>query len=480
MSVEHAADLVSRAIDQREQEFIGVSDAIWDCAEGGFQEFRSADLLCKALEGYGFTVTRGLARIPTAFKGVWGSGGPVAGFLGEFDALPGLSQQAGCTCKRPVEPGAYGHGCGHNLLGAGALAAAVALKEYLEQTGKPGTVVYFGTPAEEGGGGKTFMARDGEFEGVDFVYTWHPGSINQMRANHMAATLSKVYEFKGVSAHAGAAPQLGRSALDSCELMNVGANYLREHVSGEVRMHYAYLDAGGPAPNIVQDHAAVKYIVRAPYISQVVEAFARIDRIAEGAAMMSGTTVTSRTGGAYSEFTQNVVLASVLDEALHEIGAPAWDEADFALAREFADSLSESEKAAGRAMIQARYGAQAVEEKLARPLDTIVGEYTPDKVINVFGATDVGDVGFVVPTAKLNVATNALGTQLHTWQMTAQGKSPIGRKGMLVAGKVMALAAVRVMERGDILAAAREEFLGKNGGVYDCPLPKDAVPPEAI
>lgn len=480
MSVEHAADFVSQFVNRQEKDFVAVSDAIWDYAEGGFQEFQSADLLCKALEEEGFAVTRGLAQIPTAFKGVWGSGGPVVGFLGEFDALPGLSQQAGCTEKRPVEPGAYGHGCGHNLLGAGALAAAAALKAYLEETGKPGTVVYFGTPAEEGGGGKTFMARDGVFDGVDFVYTWHPGSINQMRSNHMAATLSKVYEFKGVSAHAGAAPQLGRSALDSCELMNVGANYLREHISTEVRMHYAYLDAGGPAPNIVQDHAAVKYIVRAPYISQVVEAFGRIDRIAEGAALMSGTTVSSRTGGAYSEFTQNVVLASVLDEALHEIGAPEWDEADFALAKQFADSLSESEKAAGRAMIQARYGKEGLEEKLARPLDTIVGEYTPDQVTNVFGATDVGDVAFVVPTAKLNVATNALGTQLHTWQMTAQVKSPIGRKGMLAAGKVMALAALRVMEDGALLAAAREEFLQKNGGVYDCPLPKDAVPPKAI
>ena len=480
MAAENTVSFVTRVIDGKAKEFIQVSDAIWSYAEGGFQEFQSADRLCQALEAEGFTVTRNLAGIPTAFKGVWGSGHPVVGLLGEFDALPGLSQKGGCAEKCPVGEGSYGHACGHNLLGSGVLAAAVAIKEYLRATGKPGTVVYFGTPAEEGGSGKTFMARDGVFKEVDFVYTWHPGSINQLRSQHMAATVSKTYEFKGVSAHAGAAPHLGRSALDSCELMSVGANYLREHVPTDVRFHYAYQDAGGRAPNIVQDHAAVKYIVRAPYISQVMEVFERIDRIAEGAALMSGTTVTAQIGGAYSEFTQNVVLASVLDEVFHEIGGPAWDEEDYQLASELTATLTEGEKAAQRSMILERYGADQLEDKLAHPLDTIVGEYDPSRCVNVSGATDVGDVSFVVPTAKLNVATNALGTQLHTWQMTAQTNSAIGHKGMLIAGKVMALATIRVMENKELQWAALEEFLQKNGGVYQCPLPADAIPPKAI
>ncbi len=480
MTSEYAAGLVKEAVDRREEMLNGLSDDIWNYAEGGFQEFRSVERLCQALEAEGFSITRGLAGIPTAFQGVWGNGHPVVGLLGEFDALPGMSQEGACAKKQAVTPGGYGHGCGHNLLGVGALAAAVAIKDYLQNSQRPGTVIYFGTPAEEGGGGKTFLARDGVFAGVDFVYTWHPGSINQMRANHMAATLSKTYEFHGVAAHAGAAPHLGRSALDSCELMNVGCNYLREHVPSDIRFHYAYLDAGGRAPNIVQDHAAVKYLARGPYIRQVMEVFERIDAIAEGAALMCGTKVSSQTGAGYSEFTQNVTLARVLDRALHEIGGPVWDEEDYRLAKAMTDSLTESEKEAQRAMILERYGAGALEDKLAHPLDTVVGDYTPEKCTFVSGATDVGDVSFVVPTAKLNVATNALGTQLHSWQMVAQAGSSIGRKGMLAAGKVMALAAIYVMEDPALLEEAKTEFQNKNGGVYHCPLPADAVPPKEI
>ena len=258
--------------------------------------------------------------------------------------------------------------------------------------------------------------------------------------------------------------------------MNVGANYLREHVPQEIRLHYAYLDAGSPAPNIVHDHAVVKYTVRGPRVEDVIDAFDRIDKIAQGAALMCGTSVTSRCVGAYSEFVQNVVLATELDKAFREIGVPVWDEADCELARKIAKSYSAGEQKGLRDTILSRYDAGRLEELTETPLDQVIGEYDPKVCPLVKGATDLGDVSYITPTAKLNVATNALGTVLHTWQMTAQTKSSIGHKGMLVAGKVMALATIRVMEDEAILKAAREEFQQKNGGVYNCPLPEGAAP----
>lgn len=476
MAVENVISFVNSVIDEHQQRFIDVSDKIWDYAELCFKEFKSAELLCQALEDEGFKVTRGLADMPTAFMGSWGSGRPVVGIIGEYDALPGLSQQAATAEKIPVVKGGCGHGCGHNLLGAGALAAVVAVKEYLEATGKPGTIIYYGSPAEEGGSGKTFMARAGIFNDLDFAYSWHGGAINQIRSQRMPAVQSRIYEFKGVAAHAGAAPHLGRSALDSCELMNVGVNYLREHVPQEIRMHYAYVNAGSPAPNVVHDYASLKYTVRGPYVDDVINAYARIDDIAKGAALMSGTTVSCRCVGAYSEFVQNVVLATELDKAFRDIGAPAWDEADREMARQFAKTYSEGEKKALKNTILSRYDADRLDELMETPLDTVIGVYDPNVVPLVNGATDLGDVSFITPTGKLNVATSALGTPLHSWQMTAQNKSAIGHKGMLVAGKVMALATIRVMESEEILNAAKAEFRQKNGGVYNCPLPEGAKP----
>lgn len=476
MAVENVINFVSSVVDERQQSYIDISDRIWDYAELCYREFKSAELLCKALEDEEFEVTRGLANIPTAFMGVWGSGRPIVGILGEYDALPALSQKAATAEKCPVVEGGNGHGCGHNLLGVGSLAAAVAVKEYLKATGKPGTVIYYGTPAEEGGSGKTFMARDGIFNDLDFAYSWHGGAINQIRSQRMPAVQSRIYEFKGVSAHAGAAPHLGRSALDSCELMNVGANYLREHVPQEIRLHYAYLNAGSPAPNVVHDHAVLKYTVRGPYVDDVTATFARIDKIAQGAALMCETSVTSKCVGAYSEFVQNVVLATELDKAFRDIGAPVWDEGDRELARKIRQSYNAGEEKSLRSTILSRYDAAELEKLDETPLDVVIGEYDPNVVPLVNGATDLGDVSFITPTAKLNVATNALGTALHSWQMTAQTKSSIGHKGMLVAGKVMALATIRVMEDEALLSAAKEEFQQKNGGVYNCPLPEGATP----
>lgn len=466
-----AQKIIERAVDDRyREELIGLSRKIWELAEVGYEETRSAETLCEALERHGFAVTRHLVNIPTAFKGVWGKGRPVVGILGEYDALPGLSQEAGCPVKKPEHEGCPGHGCGHNLLGTGALAGALALKDYLEETGKSGTVVYFGTPAEENLSGKAFMARDGAFDGVDFFLTWHPAPENRTATPHLNANVCRTYKFKGITSHAGGAPELGRSALDSCEIMGVGANYLREHVIMEARIHYAYLDVGGRAPNVVQDHAAVRYVVRAPYYRQVKEIVPRLDDVARGAALICGTQVTVERESGYSEYINNKVLAQAATEAFHAIGAPQWDDRDFALAKAFTDSFSDSMKTKEKDMILKRYGRDQLEEKLARPLDTEIKDFDPDREELDFGSTDVGDVGFIAPTYYFNVATEALGTPGHSWYKTGQVNSSIGQKGMLTAGKVIALTAVKVLEDPALLAAAKEEFQAKNNGQYDCPV----------
>lgn len=471
---------VEQCIDERAQGLIHISELVWEYAEGGYQEHKSVELLCGALEKEGFTVTQNLTNIPTAFKGVWGAGKPVIGILGEYDALPGLSQQAGCTTKAPREEGARGHGCGHNMLGTGALAGAIAIKEYLKETGKPGTVIYFGTPAEENGAGKAFMARDGAFDGVDYVYTWHPGTTNGVNSCHMVGLYNRIYSFKGVTAHAGGAPHLGRSALDSVELMNVGVNYLREHVIQEARIHYAYLDAGGTAPNVVQDHASVRYVIRAPYMNQVKEITARIDDIARGAALMCGTQASWRIESAYSDYIPNAVLATVMTEAMKQIGAPQWTKEDYALAAKFDATVGENNKAEEKTMLQKRYGKDEAEEKLKQPLDTKIEAFDETKQIIITGSTDVGDVGYIAPTVMCTVATASFATPGHSWQMTAQGNSPIGHKGMLIAGKVIALASIMMLEDPEKVRQAKEEFMAKNGGVYDCALPKELKAPEAI
>ena len=289
MDMQKAAAIA--AVDTVAEKICRMSDGIWEVPELGFQEFQSAKLQCDLLGELGFSVETGLGNIPTAFSGRWGSGKPVIGILGEFDALAGLSQKAGSPVQEPVVPGGNGHGCGHNLLGGGSIAAAYAVKEYLRATGKSGTVIYYGCPAEEGGSAKAFMARDGVFDELDAAFGWHPGTCNQVGCDSSTANYVVRYRFKGRSAHAAGAPHMGRSALDAVELMNVGIQFLREHVPTSVRIHYAITDTGGVSPNVVQADAEVLYMIRAPKISTVREVCERVDKVARGAAMMTETQV---------------------------------------------------------------------------------------------------------------------------------------------------------------------------------------------
>lgn len=472
-------EFLERVIEEKSAMILEASDKIWEYAELAFHESKSADLLCAILEKEGFTLTRGDAGIPTCFTGTfsYGSGKPVMGLLGEYDALSALSQKAGKTEKDPELEGAPGHGCGHNALGTGSLAAALAVKEYLIANKKDGTVIYFGCPAEEGAGSKQFMARAGMFDNVDFVYTWHPATKNTIECNHSNAIMGANFEFRGVSAHAGGCPYLGRSALDAVELMNVGCNYLREHMIPEARIHYAYIDAGGTAPNVVQDHAIIRYEVRSPWVSQVKELFKRVQNVARGASIMTDTTVKCDLSMAFTEYLPNNALAAVADECLKEVGAPKWDESDYALAKQFLNTYNEVTMENIKNQIIELYGEDRLEEILERPLDSEVHPFNPDKIKLTAGSTDVGDVGYAAPTLNINIATACVGNVGHSWQMTAQSCSPIAHKGLLTAAKVMALSCVRTMDRPDVIEAAKKEVTKRNGGKYTCPLPDEVLPP---
>lgn len=470
-------EFVNRIIDGKKDMILDVSRKIWEFAELPYEEVKSADLLCEVLENEGFTINKGIADIPTAFTASFGSGSPVVGFLGEYDALDTLSQEGGKTIKSPVMEGAPGHGCGHNLLGTGSLGAAVAIKEYFIENKKQGTVIYFGCPGEEGAGSKQFMARAGIFDGVDFVYTWHPASKNEVPSNRLVAIMGANFEFNGITSHAGSTPHLGRSALDAAELMSVGVNYLREHMIDQARVHYAYVDAGGTAPNVVQDHSLVKYEVRSPNVKGVKELFERVVDVARGAALMTGTQMEYEVTMAFSDYTPNSALAKIADESLQDIGAPLWDEDDYSLAREYLLSYNENTIDLIKEEIEEIYGEDQMEERLYKPLDPIIHPYDEKNNSYESGSTDVGDVSYTVPTLSLQVATACIGNVGHTWQTTGQGNSSIGDKGLITAAKAMALSAIRTMDRPEIIKKAKEIVLKQNGGSYKCPLPDSVKPP---
>lgn len=448
--------LVSQTVEENKEKIITLSDWIFEFAETGFQEYRSAALYQEMLEAEGFTVTMGISKMPTAFCAAYGTGKPVIGLLAEYDALPGLGQKGGCAVRCVTEENPDGHGCGHNLLGAGTFAAALAVKKYLETQPGRGSILLFGCPSEEKGNAKTIMARDGVFKQVDAALTWHPADRNYIWCNSTLANVSVYFDFKGVTSHAAAAPQLGRSALDAAELMSVGVNYLREHVIPEARIHYAYVDAGGIAPNVVQGSSRVHYFIRAPKTSQVLEIFERVKDIAKGAAMMAGVTGSCEIYSGVSDFLPNKSLSEVLYEAMNASGTPDFDREDFAVARTFLENTCDPEIA-------------------ARPLDTKLPAMNWS-LPALAGSTDVGDVSHVVPTALFSFATSAIGTAFHTWQATAQGNVGSAHKAMLAAGKAMAIAAIHVMEDEALLERIKEDWQKDTGGRYVCPISDEVKP----
>ena len=466
-AIEKKADLVAQ-----------VADEIWSFAELSLQEEQSADLYCRVLEQEGFKVERGICNIPTAFSAFYGSGRPIIGLLAEYDALSGLSQKGGSLTREELVSGGCGHGCGHNLLGAGAMAAALGVKAYLEAAKIPGTVVLYGCPGEEGGAAKAFMARDGLWYGLDAALTWHPDDANEVLTGSSNSCIQTQYHFTGVAAHAAGDPDRGRSALDAVELMNVGCNYLREHMIDAARIHYAYSDPGGTAPNVVQSHAVIKYEVRAPKVSQVQELFTRVVDVARGAALMTGTKMKYEITMAFSEYVPNRTLGAVVDKCMRELGAPEWTEPDCRLAAEFLRTYPRTTMVGIREKLGYYFEPEELDAALEKPLDRVIHPFNPKETAYSSGSTDVGDVGYATPTVMFHVATACLGNVGHSWQNTAFACSDIGMKGMLRAAEIMTLAAIRTMDQPAVIAKAREELKQKNGGgSYHCPLPDYVTPP---
>ena len=459
-----------------------VSDKVWDAAETAFEEYKSVDVLCAALEQEGFKVERGVADVKTAFLGRAGSGKPVIGILGEFDALSGLSQVAGCAEKNPLVAGAAGHGCGHNMLGAGSLAAAIGVKQYLENNKLAGTVIFYGTPGEEGGSGKAFMAREGVFDELDLAFCWHPGFVNSSSVGSSLANVQVKYHFKGVSAHAAGDPHLGRSALDAVELMNVGVQFLREHMIDQARVHYAITDAGGYSPNVVQPTATVLYLIRSPKNDQVQELYERVNKIARGAALMTETELEIDFMKGCSNLVPNVVIAGALDKNLNEVPLPEYTEAELKEAKAFADTVKTPAEHMKAQLASAGADEATTERIMAHVEDPVYNFTLPLSLVETVGAgsTDVGDVSWVCPTAQISTSTWAAGTPGHSWQIVAQGKGATAHKATLYAGQVIAGAAVDFIENPELVEKAKAEFDRRlGGGSYACPIPK-GIKPRAI
>jgi aminobenzoyl-glutamate utilization protein B len=426
---------------------------IWNLAEVGYQEVESSGLLQARLEEAGFRITTGVAGIPTAFMAEWGQGGPVIAVMGEFDALPGVTQGAVPERAPRTDVGA-GHACGHHLFGAGSVAAARAVKSWLESTGTPGRIRFYATPAEEGGAGKVYMVRGGVFADVDAMLHWHPDSRNNASPRSSLANKSAKFRFYGVSAHAAVSPERGRSALDGVEAMNMMANLMREHVPEESRIHYV-ITSGGSAPNVVPDFAEVYYYVRHPDAEIVGELFERLLAAAEGAALGTGTRVEHEViSGVYS-LLPNDALQTLMNANLTEVGGVTYTDEERAFARVLQSSFDVTPPPIESAREVQDYGF-------------LVGG----------GSTDVGDVSWMVPTGGVRVATWVPGTASHSWQAVAAGGTTIGAKGMVVAAKTLALSAVDLFLRPDVLEAAKAERLERIGPDYVYrPLVGDREPP---
>ena len=462
------------AIKEKGQVFCDLSDKIWELAELSLKEFRSAEEYCSVLKKLGFRVEKNLCGIPTAFSGSYGTGRPVIGILGEFDALSGLSQEGGAVERKELVKNGSGHGCGHNMLGAGSLAAAYGVKRFLEETGKSGTVIFYGTPGEEGGAGKAFMAKEKLWYGLDCALTWHPDDCNQVTTGTCNSCIQVLYRFKGVAAHAAGDPEDGRSALDAVELMNTGVQYLREHTKDDARIHYAIVDGGGLSPNVVQPTASVLYMVRSKLVKDALALKARVDRIADGAAMMTETSYERVFIDGCSGTLPNHALEALLYRNLCEIGVPSYTDEE----RAYAETLRSTYTVHGLPTLAARFD-EAMKQQIEtlsdggkKPLNDFVSPLYSGDAFSP-GSTDVGDVSWQTPAVQLNTVCFPSGAPGHSWQNVSCGKTSIGHKGLLAAGCVLAATAVELFENPELLAPIRREFSERAAGGYVCPIPEN-------
>lgn len=469
--MEQAKAQAIASLQAHEAMLCALNDALWGYAECAFCEVQSAQALCEALQRAGFDVQRNPDGMQTAFVARYGTAEPVIAVLGEYDALSGLSQQGGVAYQAPIAGQEAGHGCGHNILGAGALGAALVAKAYIEQTGR-GSVVYMGCPAEEQGTGKPRLVRAGAFKGVSAALTWHPSTCNFVRSGTTCASVEGVYAFTGAASHAAVAPQDGRSALDALELMHVGINFLREHMVEGARIHYAILDAGGTAPNVVPAHACGVYTVRAPEFAQARALFQRVDEIARGAALMTQTRVAHHNvNGGYNVIPNNA-LERVLYQNFASTPLPVYTQQEQAFARALTDTLPEGGEELA-VLFEPRWKQALDDYAKAHPEAGMNNLLLPhiSYETGCAGATDVGDVSWNVPTAQFWAAAFARRLPGHCWQNVACGNTSLAHKALLLAARVLGGAVIDLIAQPGLLVQAQEEFARRmQGRTYLCPL----------
>ncbi|UCF61084.1 MAG: amidohydrolase [Anaerolineaceae bacterium] len=479
MNTNESAQQVIEWLDQNQSIFTEMADEIWRNPELAWKEFKSSHLQADYLENEGFSIAWNIGGQKTAFVAEWGEGKPILGFIGEYDALPGLSQKLQPT-KEPIHEDGPGHGCGHNLLGAGTVASAVAVQKWLKTNNKSGTVRYYGCPAEEKGSGKVFMARVGAFDDLDAALNFHPANMNTPSKGGAVGVNAIYFRFYGQTAHAGGSPHKGRSALDAVELMNVGVNYLREHVKDDVRMHYIITE-GGKAPNIVPEEAEVYYFLRAAkpdYLTEIVE---RVHKVAEGAALMTETTFETHFEEGCSALLSNHYLADMQYQAMELIGPIEFTQEEI----DFAQTINDAFPGTNSDYIDDRIEYYKAPPEIVAALDEyrdqpLVGRNFAalDEHIIATGSTDVGDLSQIVPVSLLRTTCFPTGVPGHSWGNVATSGMSIGHKGMMHAAKIMAVAAVELYSDLTHLEKIQQEFKGQTGDKpYIPPIPDDVKPP---
>ncbi|HEX6889167.1 MAG TPA: amidohydrolase [Chryseolinea sp.] len=429
---------VAEAINSKYGTYSTIAKKIWDYAEVGYKESKSSALLQETLTQAGFKIEKGVAGIPTAFIATYGSGKPVIGILGEYDALPGISQDA-VPEVRTVPGKTAGHACGHHLFGTASAAAAIEVKNWMIATKKGGTLKFYGTPAEEGGAGKVYMVREGLFNDVDVILHWHPASLNNAETGGTLANKNGKFRFYGVASHASASPEKGRSSLDAVEAMDAMVNMMREHVTPETRIHYV-ITRGGEAPNVVPAFAEVYYYVRHPNRDEVKAVWERIVKAAQGAALGTETRMEVEVMAGVYNMLPNETLAKVMDKNLHTVGGYSYNEQQ----KEFATKIQKTLNG-------------------SVPKLESSNEIEPYLLKDGVASTDVADVSWVVPTVGLATATWVPGTPAHSWQAVAAGGTSIGFKGMMVAAKTLALTAMDMFESPDVIAESWKELKKRRG-----------------
>lgn len=458
-------------IDENQTDIISVSDKIWEFAELGYQEAKSSKLIGENLARAGFKVEMGVAGIPTALVGTYGSGVPVIGIMGEYDALLGCSQNVS-TKKEPVIEGAPGHACGHNIHGTSGMAGAIAAKSAMESEGIKGTLKFFGTPAEEGGSGKVFMVREGIFNGVDAVLSHHTGTMNTAGLSSSLSNNHVRFHFYGVSSHAAGAPDQGRSALDAVELMSIGVNFLREHIIQDARIHYSITGDLFP-PNVVPSYSRIWFSVRAPERDQLDLIYNRVLDIAKGAALMTGTTHKVQFLKGVHNKIPNRVLSEIVVKNMREIGTPAYSEQEMEFAKEIAKTIPPEEKTASLRQTRRPGWEKLTNTILDRTIADAWNDGDPGR-----GSTDVADVSWNTPTMEFNTATYVLGTPGHSWQNTAQGGMGIGHKSLIFASKTIATSVLDLLARDELRQKAKDELAQRLAGrTYKSPVPPEVKAP---